>query len=328
MDIVVMKNGDRLTGEIKSLDAGVLYVNMPYILGTSSIDWSQVASLESTQLFIVKTENGSVYRGILRTAEGGDNRPVKIEILDTLDKPITIDQAQIVNIAETADEFWQRFSGTAKFGATYSKGNETVQYALGSEIQYLRERWSAGADWNSTLSTTSRANVATRNEVTLTGRRLLPWQNYFYAGLADFLQSSVQGIRLETSVGAGIGRYIENSNQAAISIIGGFAWQNTQYNQTQFAASTQNLAAGLIATNVRLFKFNKTNLNVTAILFPALTDPGRVKFSVNSTYNIKITRDLSWNISFYGNWENQPPPHFAASDYGSSAGLSWTFGMK
>ena len=33
-DMVVMKNGDRLTGEVKGLDAGVLYVNMSYILGT------------------------------------------------------------------------------------------------------------------------------------------------------------------------------------------------------------------------------------------------------------------------------------------------------
>ena len=57
-DVIVMKNGDHLTGEIKGLNAGVLYVSMKYILGTSSVQWSEVARLESKQLFIVKTTDG------------------------------------------------------------------------------------------------------------------------------------------------------------------------------------------------------------------------------------------------------------------------------
>jgi len=66
-DVLVMKNGDRLTGEIKGLDQGVLYVSFDYILGTSSVQWSKVAHLESKQLFIVKTADGSVYTGTLST---------------------------------------------------------------------------------------------------------------------------------------------------------------------------------------------------------------------------------------------------------------------
>ena len=62
-DVVVMKNGDHLTGEIKGLNAGVLYMSIESILGTSSVEWSKVARLESKQLFLVKTENGSVYTG-------------------------------------------------------------------------------------------------------------------------------------------------------------------------------------------------------------------------------------------------------------------------
>ena len=160
------------------------------------------------------------------------------------------------------------------------------------------------------------------------GRHLLPWNNYFYAGLADFLQSGVQGIQLQTTAGGGIGRYLKNTNHAAISLLGGFAWQNTRYNQSTVGAGTQGLAAGLIAAEVQLFRFNKTNLHVAALLLPALSHPGRVKFNLNSTYYIKITGNLSWNVSFYGNWDNQPPLHFQGSDYGTSSGLSWTYGIK
>ena len=60
-DIIVMKNGDRFTGEIKGLSAGVLSVKLSYAQGTVSLDWAQVARLESNQLFIVQTEDGAVY---------------------------------------------------------------------------------------------------------------------------------------------------------------------------------------------------------------------------------------------------------------------------
>jgi len=331
-DVIFMQNGDRMTGQVKGLDAGVLYVSLPYVIQTFSVDWTKVARIESKQLFIVKTEDGTVYRGVLTTAESAKDRPVKIEVLEAPDKQFWIEQTQIVQIAETSDKFWQRFNGAVNLGIAYIKGNQTVQYTLGSQTEYLRERWSANVKWTSSLSKSSGVTAATRNEITPSARHLLPWNNWFYAGLGDFLQSSVQGIQLQTSVGAGIGRYLTNTNRAQISVLGGFAWQNTRYSEINGPVKTQNLtqnlATGLIAGEVRLFKFNKTNLDFTGALFPALNQPGRIKFNMNSTYYIKIPGNLSWNVSFYGNWDNQPPPGFVGSDYGTSSGLSWTFGIK
>ncbi len=90
-DVIVMKNGDRFTGEIKGLNAGVLYVSMKYILGTSSVQWSEVARLESKQLFLVKTEDGSVYTGALDTATSSSGRPVKIEVAEVAGPKVEIE---------------------------------------------------------------------------------------------------------------------------------------------------------------------------------------------------------------------------------------------
>jgi hypothetical protein len=324
-----MKNGDRLTGEIKGLDQGVLYVSFDYILGTSSVQWSKVAHLESKQLFIVKTADGSVYTGTLSTAETEDLRPVKIEVTDSAQKQTVIPRTEIVKMGETSDKFWERFNGAINSGIIYSKGNDNTQYSLGAEVDYLRERWSGDASLNSTLSASSGASsAATRNQLNLEGMHLLPWKNDFYAGIGSFLQSSEQDIRLQSNLGAGIGRYLKNTNHASIAVIAGLAWQSTNYKQTVLAVPTQNVAAALIAAQVKLFRFNKTNLSVTATAFPALSEPGRIYFNTNATYYIKITSDLSWNVSFYGNWDNQPPANFSGSDYGTSSGLSYTFGLR
>lgn len=326
-DVMVMTNGDRMTCKIKGLEAGVLYVDFDYIDGTASVDWSKVARLESNQLFVVKTESGAVYTGTLRTPETVADRPVRIQVLE-LEKEDVIDRSQIVQMIATSDRFWERFNGEVSLGVIYSKGNQSTQYSLGSQTAYVRERWTALAGFNSNLSSSTGANASTHNALNLGARRLLPWNNWFYAGIGAFLQSSEQGIALQSTVGGGVGRYLKNTNRASISVIVGPAWQNTNYKRSGVPVNNQNLAAAILYGDVQLFKFSKTNLDVTAAVLPALSDPGRIRFNTNASYYIKIVSNLKWNLSFYGNWDNRPPPGFSGSDYGTSSGLSWTFGLK
>jgi hypothetical protein len=328
-DVMVMKNGDRMTCEIKGLDAGVLYVSFDYIDGTALVDWSKVAHLESKQLFVVKTQDGSVYVGALRTAETAADRPLVIKVVKTPEQEIVVNQFQIVQMIATSDRFWQRFSGEIGFGTIYSKGNQSTQYSLGAKTAYVRERWSAKTNFDSNLSSSTGANVSTRNSLDLIASRLLPSNNWFYSGLGGFLQSSEQGITLQSTLGAGIGRYFKHTERATISVLAGAAWQKTNYVQSSVTMSGQDVAAAMIYTEARFFKFSKTNLNLTASVLPAISDPGRVRFNANASYYIKLVSNLKWNVSFYGNWDNRPPPTgFSGSDYGTSSGLSWTFGLK
>jgi uncharacterized protein DUF481 len=327
-DVIVMKNGDRMTCQIKGLDAGVLYVSFDYIDGTASVDWSKVARLESKQLFIVKTQDGSLYSGSLTTPETADNRPVKLQVLETPEKEAAVDRSEVVQMVQTSENFWQRFSGEIAWGIIYSKGNQSTQYNLGSQTIYFRERWNAKANLSSTLSSSSGVNASTRNSLDLSALRLLPWNNWFYSGIGTFLQSSEQGINLQSTLGAGIGRYLKNTNRATVSVLGGGAWQQTNYQPSIVPLGSQNLASALILADVRLFRFSKTNLSATAKLLPALSEPGRFRFDANASYYVKLFRNLSWDLSFYGNWDSRPPPTFSGSDYGTSSGLSWTFGLK
>jgi hypothetical protein len=328
IDVLVMKNGDRMTCEVKGLEAGVLYVSFDYIDGTSSVDWAKVARLESPQLFVVKTEDGSVYTGTLGTSETDANRPVKIQVIDHTGEQLEIDRSQIVQMIGTSDRFWQRFNGSLSFGVIYSKGNQSTQYSLGSQTAYVRERWSAQASFDSNLSTSTGTSASTRNAINLSAVRLLPQKTWFYSGVGDFLQSSEQGIDLQTTLGGGIGRYLRNTNRMTLALLGGAAWQNTSYKQTVVAAGRQNVGTALIYSELKIFRFSKTSLDATAGLLPALSDPGRVRFNANASYYIKIFSDLKWNVTFYGNWDNRPPAGLSGSDYGTSSGLSWTFGLK
>jgi Protein of unknown function, DUF481 len=204
-DVIIMKNGDRVTCEIKGLNANTLYISVDYILNTLSVDWSKVDHVQSKQLFIVKTQDGLVYSGALSTPKTAAERPINIQIVEPSDTKVEIDKAQIVQMDETSSSVWQRFNGDIGLGVIYNKGNQATQYNLNSTVNYPAERWSASANYSSTLSSSTGTSPATRNQVDLDLRHLMRWNNWYYGGLADFLQSTEQGIQLETTIGAGVG---------------------------------------------------------------------------------------------------------------------------
>src|ERR1700733_2723623 len=82
-DVIVMKNGDRWTCEIKGLSGGVLSVKLSYVDGTVAVQWSQVAHLESNRLFLVHTESGAVYTGRMSTTGASNDPPIRIELVET-----------------------------------------------------------------------------------------------------------------------------------------------------------------------------------------------------------------------------------------------------
>lgn len=177
-------------------------------------------------------------------------------------------------------------------------------------------------------STLRPALLDLRTQSAVVTRRLLPWNNWYYSGLADWLQSTEQGIGNQLTLGGGVGRYLINTDRASVAVYGGAAWQRTDYRQTNLPPSQENLAAALFWAQARLFKFSKTNFTATGRLLPALSDPGRLRINTEAAYQIKVISNLRWNVSFYGNWDNRPPAGFSGSDYGTSSGISWSFGLK
>ena len=331
-DVLVMRNGDRLTCEIKSLAADTLSISLDYAAGTVAIDWSKVDHIESKQLFLVKTQDGVVYSGSLSTPSTPGARPTKIEVFKTQQSKVELDKDHVIHMEETDLSFWRRFNGQIGLNSIYNKGNQSIQYDLIADAEYPRERWYASVSYNSSFSSNTGSSLVTRNETQFTAQRLLRWNNWYYAGLVDFLQSSEQGIQLQSTFGGGIGRYLKNTNRSKISVYGGVAWQNIAYHEQLVEqlvpATNQQVTSALIVGKINLFHFDKTNLDIVATVLPALSDPGRIHTNLNATYYIKLWSKFTWNISFYGNWDSQPPPGFSTSDYGTSSGITYKFGNR
>ena len=70
VDVIHLKNGDRLTCEIKKLDRSVLTISTDP-LGKASVHWGEVLDLASPRAFDVQLASGDHYLGILLASPQG-----------------------------------------------------------------------------------------------------------------------------------------------------------------------------------------------------------------------------------------------------------------
>lgn len=326
-DIVYMKNGDRVTCEVKRLEGGIMEIGLDYVDGSVLIDWEKVDRVESTYLFAVQLTDGSTFAGEVITPEALRSDPRSVTFLKFgAVEPVQVQQEDIARVTQASVSFWRRFNGGLTLGSQYSKGNSTTQYNVTSDLGYEESRWAAKVRYSSNLSSSTGADTATRNQVDFNGDRVAWRKNVFYAGSGGFLQSSVQGIESQLTVGGGLGIYLKNTPRRRITAIGGMAAARTHYSPSLQINEDQTIVGAYFASSLDIFRFKRTHLSVAASMLPALNDPGRIFARTNASYYLKLFRKLDLNFSFYGNWDNDPPPGLAKSDYGTSTGLSISFG--
>ncbi len=327
-DVLYMKNGDRMTCEIKTMDAGAVYVALDYVDGTITVNWSRIARIESPQLFLVELTDGSIFSGHISAhpVEGSDSVLVEVEQLDGARS--VFDKSRIAGLSRTSDTFWGRLNGNLTSGISYAKGNNTTTYNVASNVNYPRPRWSVALTFNSNLSNSNGVDASTRNQLTFVGAHLMRWNNWYYTGFGSGLQSAEQQISLQANFGGGVGRYLKKTSNLRASVVGGLVYQNTNYESSVTTATSEDLLGIMLLGTLNYVMFKRTSLNMTVDAIPSLTDPGRFFFNTNASYFLKLFGTINWNLSFYGNWDTQPPSGTSGNDYGVNSGLSWTFGNQ
>src|SRR5262245_14445362 len=65
-DVVILKNGDRLTGEIKSLQRGELRFKASYMAESVRLDWTKIDQLESRGKFQIFLVDGKLFNDSVR----------------------------------------------------------------------------------------------------------------------------------------------------------------------------------------------------------------------------------------------------------------------
>jgi len=317
-DIVIFKNGDRLTGELKSLKRGQLNLNTE-ATGTIGIEWDKISNVISNQKIQVETSNGTRYFGNLASSDRGSSI-----IVVTDDGPQTLDWMSVITMTPIEGGGIHGLDVDLSVGYNFAKAGGVKQVTLGVNMDYRSLIRIESLRFSTVITDSDTQDASKRMNLGFRHTRL--WNRRWFSNSSlTFDQNDELGLNLRTSVGAGGGRYLVQSNTTLLSLEGGL-----QFSRENLIAEDEDINSleATFSANWDWFLFEDPELDwsTTLQIIPSLTENGRVRGELDTTLSWEIIGDLNWAFSLYGSWDNQPQSaEGATSDYGVNTALVYDF---
>ena len=322
-DVVIMKNGDRLTCEVKNLESGVLYVSLDYVSGNVGLDWKQVEKVQSKGFYQITLRNGDHFEGgieRLPNAESANNEVV----ITTAGRRFEVPASSVVQVETKKASFWRQLQGSVSSGISFTSGNGQTALNSSASVTYPATTWQAGMAYTSSFSGGNGISETNLQELQSAYLHYLS-RNSFVLGLSDFLHSSQQDLELRTTLGGGYGRYWIRTSQNDLKWFVGPVYIHEQFQSTSAQPSDQNVE-GVIGAIYKLYRFDRYTLQSQGLLYPGLSDYGRVRATTTTSLNVKLPNNFSLVFSFWDNYDSRPPISTAKkNELGVSTNLGYTF---
>jgi putative salt-induced outer membrane protein YdiY len=322
-DVVVMKNGDRFTGEIRGLQHGELSFKSEYMKESVRLDWNRVERLESQDQFIVALADGRRYAGNIEKIEGEKTAKNKIRIVSEAES-FEVAPTDVITIKQREANFWKQLTGSIDYGFSFAGDNSQATSSVSADVAYNTPVYAVDLSTGLQLATQSKGPNTARYAFTGQYTRKLT-QNWFYAGLFDALKSDKQHLDLRTTYGGGIGRRLVRTDATSLVALGGVVYTREDYFPQPGIDTMRNNGESFLGLAFSTFRFRTMDITSQALVFPSLTDPGRARLSTQSNVRIEIVRHLFWDFGLYENFDSRPPVNAPRNDVGVTTALGWKF---
>jgi Protein of unknown function, DUF481 len=318
-DVVMLRNGDRLSGDIVSLEFGILTLKTDN-MSTLSIEWPAVRSVASKFAFAIERNDGSKYDGVITTSEDGAYLVVQSEV-----RTVRIPMAQVERISRFSPQFWDRITGGLSVGFSYTKSSSIQVSNVNFNANY-RSTTEVGSLAFSSNTTKDSSGSTTDRQLLTAGIQFLQQSRNFWGLLASIERDQSLGIDARLTGGAALGRrFVQGSYTEVTGIAGVVGTEEWIVDKSEPRASLEAVVGG----SWQVFKFiePKTRLNLSLYVFPSLTESGRYRSTGDLSLTHKLPHDITVGLTGYLSYDNQPPEAGAEkSDYGVTFNLGYSFG--
>jgi hypothetical protein len=320
-DQVVLANGDRITGEIKSLEQGRLSFSTDD-LGTVSIEWDKVAQVVSRRTYEVERSDGTRHFGDLRATPAA--QPPVLLVGEGNDGQAMLKIADVVALTPLDSGSWRdRLDGYLSLGFSYTKANEIAQLTLDAGVTRRAREHQIELTLQSIANESAVAERSASNSLTGVYQRLFE-ARWFYAGIGQLVQDDEFGLDLRVLGGAAFGRFLIRSNEQDLALAGGLAAAREYLRD----GGVEDGIEGLLLAKYALFHYDEPETSVTASVFvlPSLTDWGRVRTDSSLSLRHEIAHDLFTELSILHGYDSEPPTVGAPnSDWSVVTSIGYSF---
>jgi hypothetical protein len=319
-DVVTLKNGDRISGDIVSLEHGILVLKTDN-MSTLNIEWPAVRSISSKYSFAVEQIGGAKRHGVIATTDDGarliirtDGESVEIPIID------------VERISQFSPHFWDRINGNLSVGFTYTKSS-SISVGSVNFNSYYRSTAIDGSLSASSNTTKSPTEGTTQRDVVSSTVMFLQQGRNFWALLASAERDQTLGIDARLVGGAALGRRFV---QTPVTELTGSAGIVATQEWAAGGAQSKSSIEGVMTASWRVFRYiePKTSLDLDLAFFPSLTESGRYRANGSLSLMHKFIGDLSLGVTAYLSYDNRPPEAGATTtDYGVTFNIGYSFGQ-
>ena len=307
-DKVKLKNGDNITGEIKSMKLGRLSFDMDGP-GTISIKWEEVIAINSDKIFEI-------------TVRGGELFVARLDSFLILHHITNLDD--IVEIIPIKDRFLKRLIGDINVGLNYTKSNSILQFNFSSNVYYKIPKIEIDLKFNSVLTSYARDSGLAKKQDIIGSLRRNMGPKFFWGSSLGWQQNTELGLssRYLVSGVLGLKAIADNHNRLLFS-------SGLSYNQEQSVETSQftgNLDA-LFSAVYKRFYYSTPKLSIDAdyLIYPGISDWGRIRMQGDLNVSVEIIKDFQIGLVFYYSYDNHPPAGSVSND---DYGLMFTLGYK
>ncbi len=315
VDVVTLYNGDRLTGEITSMEGGQLQLSTD-AMGTIAIEWPNIAAVQSGFHYEVRLSDGNRLYGSFKEKA----RPGQLALVDPFGRH-ELELLQVVEIRPIEDTIIERIdiylSATFSYTKASSVGQATVNTSVGYEDRNSSNQFTARTDVSRTdTDETSSTDINfTRNT----------WSqdrgNAFRSVFASYESNDELALTRRIGIGAGIGRYFIDTHSNTLTGTAGLQVVNEDSDGEE---ATQEVEL-FLNTRYAMWKFSSPEMDLLldVDLYPSATEFGRLRSSTNLRLRWELFEDVYWDITAWANTDNDSATG-SSTDYAITTGIGWT----
>jgi len=315
-DIVTLYNGDRVTGELKSLYGGRLQHSTDS-MGTINIEWQEVAHIESRYHYEVRTSDGRRLFGSI----GKGERPGLLLVKDD-EGEHELEWLQVVELRQVEDMLRDRIDVYLAAGYSYTKASSVAQTSLITEIGYETENTRTSLSGRTIITDTDEDGQSLNNRYDV-NRRLWKDRAKFYRTFSvGYEDNDELNLDHRINAGGGLGRYFIDTHRMRF-----LASSGLQLITERFEGDEEDQDVELfISTDFATWRFSTPELDVGLRfnLYPSITDSGRVRSDTDLNIRWEIVEDLFFDVTFWATTDNAAESDQQV-DYGVTTGLGWEF---
>ncbi len=296
-DTVFLKNGDKITGRIISLEQGRLKIDAQGP-GMVNIQWHKITTISGgLRLYKVEDQNGVRYIGLIKSSTDTGKIIVENEQRNELM------MENLLRIFPLEDEWYRGFKGSVGAGISYTKSSDVLTANAEYNLYYVISKWRFRNNFSFISTKTDGEAPSLRIETNFQALYALP-NKWVLSEINSFNRNDELGIKARISFGLGGGNNIVQTDRQRLLILTGIM-QNSEKNiESDKVVSNFEWPVTIQHT---VYSFMRPDLTSAIYLasYVGITEKGRYRFDSNAEIAWEFIKDIKLQVSVYYNFDNK-----------------------